>query len=810
MDHSDIQATRLSTIACAKCGAFIDVASIEPFSETECPSCHTRQKVPAQLGSFLLVEPLGMGGMGAVYRGLDQALGRFVAIKVMKKQLGDDPSLVESFLREARAAAALNHKNIVQIYSCGQENGQPYIVMELVAGGRLDQMMADGKKVDEARMLQVALDVAEGLSAANKAGLVHGDIKPANILFDKSGTAKVVDFGLAQFVNRQQSRGEIWGTPYYISPERARGGMADHRSDIYSLGATMYHALTGKPPFDGKTAGDVVVARLKNPPPDVRVLEPDITPQTAALLLRMMEPDTSRRYPTSASLRADMSQALLAAQTMRGGGASGGEGGSGKGKFVAIAVALVVVAGALAAMLMRKKPEPPPPHRPPPVVTATTATSAPPPAAAGDAKYFFTGEAEARLVAALSQLAGPRPMAAYDQLEAALRDIPRHSARAMWIRVLQALPCWIDQQDGRADDLLREVSGQPVKLEKGHPVHMPQVLARYMLGELDDSQMNEEQTRWPEWYGDLAQLYLGLRSLREGKFDKARGLLDAYMGSEGVIPAWAYAMRPAVGQWLNDVDDVAGMKPRIARRLGNREFKQAREDLDDLRGRVPPILHPSLDQLAAEVKEAEKASIAEARPPEEKPVVDTAKEGNIQADLNRIDEALTANMQVALTRKDYRAATERMAAVAAELKTNEGREALQIVRDQYARMDSLKSFLSHSVGAEPFRQVDGTELGGDVVGAGGAGLKISLGDRGEFEKPWEQVSVRTMLRMANYYLGQGRLPDQERADMLLSLSVFCFCNGGFDLAANLAGQAVKLNPDLKTPARRLMPDLVAD
>ena len=245
-DSIDLICNRVDKMACGHCGKHLDVSSQEPFTVIECPHCGTKQTVPAQLGQFLLVEQLGAGGMGAVYRAVDSALGRFVAIKVMKKALGDDEALVESFLREARAAAALNHPNIVQIYSCGQEKGQPYIVMELVGGGRLDLMMADGKKVDEVRLLEVALDVSEGLKAANGVGLVHGDIKPANILFDKSGTAKVVDFGLAQFVNRQQEQGGVWGTPYYISPERARGGKADHRSDIYSLGATMFHALTGR------------------------------------------------------------------------------------------------------------------------------------------------------------------------------------------------------------------------------------------------------------------------------------------------------------------------------------------------------------------------------------------------------------------------------------------------------------------------------------------------------------------------------------------------------------------------------------
>lgn len=281
-----------------------------PFSTVPCAACGTVLTVPVMLGAFLLVERMGAGGMGSVYRALDTALNRFVAIKVMKPALGEDEKLVQSFIREAQAAAALNHPNIVQIYSCGQEQGQPYIVMELVSGGRMDKLFDRDHPMKEIELLKIALDVAEGLKAADKAGLVHGDIKPENVLIDSAGTAKIVDFGLAQFVNAQKSRGEIWGTPYYISPERARGKTADHRSDIYSLGATLFHALTGQPPFDGDTPVDVVLARLKQPPPDLAEARPDLQLETVELVNRMMATDPARRHPTSTSLVSSTRRAL--------------------------------------------------------------------------------------------------------------------------------------------------------------------------------------------------------------------------------------------------------------------------------------------------------------------------------------------------------------------------------------------------------------------------------------------------------------------------------------------------------------------
>src|SRR5690606_20704302 len=147
---------------------------------------------------FILVEELGRGAMGCVYLAMDESLNRLVALKVISKEYGEDPKMLESVQREAQAMATLNHRNIVQVYSFGRIREQPYFVMELLQGERLDEMMAGGRKLSEIRALEIAIDVAQGLEAANQAGLTHGDIKPANILMNEKGVAKVVDFGLAK------------------------------------------------------------------------------------------------------------------------------------------------------------------------------------------------------------------------------------------------------------------------------------------------------------------------------------------------------------------------------------------------------------------------------------------------------------------------------------------------------------------------------------------------------------------------------------------------------------------------------------
>jgi len=298
----------VSEATCTKCGCKIDVTGLEPFVSVECPDCHSIENVPAKLGQFQLLHLIGKGGMGGVYYAVDTALGRHVAIKVMLQSLGDNAEFVDTFKREAQAVAKLNHPNICQIYAFGKEKGQPYIVMELVNGQRLDKLMEGGKQVDQALVMKISVDIAEALQAANEVGLVHGDIKPENILLDEKGQTKLVDFGLATFAH-QASEG-IWGTPYYISPEKIRRQPVDARSDIYSLGATLYHALAGRPPFEGKTPIDVVKVRLTKEPAAPSILCPKLDRFVEGIIMRMLQLQPARRYPNYSSLIGDLKKAV--------------------------------------------------------------------------------------------------------------------------------------------------------------------------------------------------------------------------------------------------------------------------------------------------------------------------------------------------------------------------------------------------------------------------------------------------------------------------------------------------------------------
>lgn len=299
----------VSEFNCPKCDCLIDVSELPAFTEIECPNCESKEYVPAKLGNFLLLKLLGTGGMGGVYYAKDETLSRFVAIKVMLQKLGSNPEFIETFRREAQAVAKLNHPNISQIYSFGQEKGQPYIVMELITGEHVDEMMEEDGGISPPLAMRICYEVAQGLQAADDAGIVHGDIKPENILLDKSGRAKIVDFGLATVAHAAAEEG-IWGTPYYISPEKIRRQKIDARADIYSLGATLYHILTGTPPFEGETPIDVVKARLTQPPPDIKKTCPDMPEIVAQIVTRMLATERTSRYPTYKSLISDMRKAV--------------------------------------------------------------------------------------------------------------------------------------------------------------------------------------------------------------------------------------------------------------------------------------------------------------------------------------------------------------------------------------------------------------------------------------------------------------------------------------------------------------------
>jgi serine/threonine protein kinase len=270
-------------------------------------------------------EPLGRGGMADVRRGVDNRLGRAVAIKRLRVDLASDSTFQARFRREAQSAASLNHPTIVSVYDTGEEpdpNGSgitiPYIVMELVTGKTLRDLIREGRKIMPERALEITSGVLEALDYSHRAGIVHRDIKPGNVMLTPQGQVKVMDFGIARAVADTTSdmtqTAAVIGTAQYLSPEQARGETVDARSDLYSTGCLLYELLTGRPPFVGESPVSVAYQHVREQPVPPSSFDPDIPPEVDAVVLKALAKGREERYQSASEMRQDIHRVLAGQQ----------------------------------------------------------------------------------------------------------------------------------------------------------------------------------------------------------------------------------------------------------------------------------------------------------------------------------------------------------------------------------------------------------------------------------------------------------------------------------------------------------------
>jgi eukaryotic-like serine/threonine-protein kinase len=256
-----------------------------------------------KLGKYHILEQVGEGAMGVVYRALDPVLNRTVAIKVMSDGLAQDDGLRARFLREAQAAGSLQHPNVVTIYDFGETDGHLFIAMEFVQGADLEHLMKHNAPLSLAARLDIVIDVLNGLYYAHRRGIVHRDIKPANIRVDEEGHARIMDFGVARLATSDMTKsGVMMGTPNYMAPEQISGGEVTPSVDIFSVGALLYELLTHVKPFQGDTMHNVLFKIVTESPPDIREVKPDLPEPLSEVVKKAIEKDPEKRYLTASEM----------------------------------------------------------------------------------------------------------------------------------------------------------------------------------------------------------------------------------------------------------------------------------------------------------------------------------------------------------------------------------------------------------------------------------------------------------------------------------------------------------------------------
>jgi serine/threonine protein kinase len=305
-------------IRCSGCDAAMDVSELAPFTKVVCPECGVAVRVHCGFGPYTLVRRHAVGGMSMVFVAHDKTLDREVALKILSEEFSADERRIAAFEEEARLTASFSHPNVVRVFTTGRAFGRFFIAMELVPGGHFEHLIRERGRIPEAELLPLAIEVAQGLKAAHSAGLIHRDVKPGNILLDAEGHAKLVDFGLALVTQGGKARAtELWATPYYVPPESVEGKVEDFRSDIYAFGATLYHALCGRPPCGEESMSTDILREAKKKVVPLGSADPSISKVVCGIVDRAMAYDPAARYASYDEMIADLAAAAAHPGTRR-------------------------------------------------------------------------------------------------------------------------------------------------------------------------------------------------------------------------------------------------------------------------------------------------------------------------------------------------------------------------------------------------------------------------------------------------------------------------------------------------------------
>lgn len=534
----------------------MDVSAMAPFANVECPDCGKHTRVKREFGPYTLVRRHAVGGMSMVFVALDNTLNREVALKILSEEYSADERRIAAFEEEARITASFSHPHVVRVLTTGRAFGRFYIAMELVPGGHFEHQIRQRGKIPEAELLPLAIEVAHGLKAAHAAGLIHRDVKPGNILLDAVGRAKLVDFGLALVTHGGKAQAtEMWATPYYVPPETVEGYPEDFRSDIYAFGATLYHALAGKPSCGEESMATDVLREAKKRVLPLSLADSSISAETCRIVERAMAYDPNARFSSYdemiAGLEAVLSHLKSGRSEVMDTAAIRRAGKKRQERIAVLAAGALVVIAAGGITLWRVKHVEPPKTvaTPPPVETV------PPPVTADTSADIMKNYREARAA-----------VEAKDFETAASEFIILHNNPAVqeptrtWAGVEAVLAAFLD---GRAPDARKQASAT-VDHVRALPQEAPGIGAELigtldLLGQLPPLPVPSPDSAAGGASRVIAAMLAGLKNWEQGMPDQAAACFTAVVAAK--LPPddqWAVIYQELAADYLSDYQILCG------------------------------------------------------------------------------------------------------------------------------------------------------------------------------------------------------------------------------------------------------------
>ena len=774
--------------------------------------------------------------MGTVYKAMDLSLNRYLALKILRSKLAGNPIFVENFISEAQAAAAINHPNVAQVYSFGEHAGQCYLAMELLERGSLDDRMARIGKISEKDLLEIALQVSQGLRAAHQRGLLHRDIKPGNILFNDEGVPKLVDFGLArppvsETETDQISSEPIWGTPYYIAPEKLMGQREDERSDIYSLGASFFHALAGRPPFDARTADEVVTKHATTPAYSLKTFVPTIHPFTAHVIGRMLAKNPAERYANCNELLADLQAAeerYKLEETQRTVVTATGER-IPMTTMIATGAAVIACLALLVFLWINHvrlfDMGTPAANVSPLSHTGTNKTPAQTeaPVIVFNKVDFSTDEPWVKTwEAGTLQLAQGHYQDALFSYDNAIRALPStQPAQKRWYQFYEAITLFAWDRPSEARQLLTErarIAGAPTSIPSEIELtNFVDVLINVVLDQIPVGDLEKAAPRLPGWANGLATLTMGFKKMEQADFKQAAAAFRRY---EEMKPdnknSWAFNLQtlaPKLQRECQQADQTLADISNYERDGQLRDgLRRAREEAQkttyvvvkaELEKRIRRM-KVALEQQQQHEQEAQsKAAEEENKRAEEA----RRQEAFQQQDLAKLHGVFNAFMPG----YDFKGALAKADEITKIMRTAGGRDAavraavpIKLLADFKAQLG--KDFTRRGYDRGDLQTRANAPLSGTLKRATETQLMFTT-PYGDLVTDWRDMSPATLVKLADYYTAAFSTSETaaDQAHRYLLMAVF---SKQYDLekqAQACAARAVQLNPALQPQVDSLLP-----